>query len=55
MASEKIPGWVERLLLPKLSEITGNIKAVNGRIDALDSTMTTRFDSLERKDRHPQK
>jgi len=47
MAAEKIPGWIERLLLPKLSEISGDIKAVNGRIDALEFNMSTRIDSLE--------
>ncbi len=47
MAAEKIPGWIERLLLPKLSEISGDIKALNGRINALESNMTIRMDSLE--------
>ena len=36
MAAEKIPGWIERLLLPKLNEISGDIKAVNSRIDSLE-------------------
>jgi hypothetical protein len=49
MAAEKIPGWIERLLLPKLSKISGEIRAVNGRIDALESNMNTRIDSLERR------
>jgi len=26
---EKIPSWMERLLLPKLNEITGEIKAIH--------------------------
>jgi chromosome segregation ATPase len=47
MAAEKIPGWIERLLLPKLSEISGDVKTINGRIDALESNMNTRIDSLE--------
>ena len=45
--AEKIPSWIERLLLPKLSslegelrafrgEVAGELKAVNGRIDSLE-------------------
>jgi flagellar capping protein FliD len=45
---EKIPSWIEKLLLPKLSEITGEIKAINARIDSLEKTMNTRIDSLEK-------
>jgi SMC interacting uncharacterized protein involved in chromosome segregation len=48
--TEKIPGWIERLLLPKLSslegdlkafraEVAGEFKAVNGRIDNLEKQM----------------
>ncbi|MEM3419081.1 MAG: hypothetical protein QW806_02540 [Nitrososphaerota archaeon] len=33
---EKVPGWIERILLTKLSEITGEIKAINARIDSLE-------------------
>jgi flagellar capping protein FliD len=65
--AEKIPGWIERLLLPKLSslegdlkafraEVTGEFKAVNGRIDSLEKQLSslrneinTRFDALESK------
>ena len=36
---EKIPSWIEKLLLPKLSEITGEIKAINARIDSLEKTI----------------
>lgn len=32
MTAEKIPSWIERLLMPKLSEISGEIKAINTRI-----------------------
>ena len=51
--AEKIPSWIERLLLPQLSEIKGELKAVNGRLDALKGEMqgefkaiNTRIDSL---------
>jgi flagellar capping protein FliD len=53
---EKIPSWIEKLLLPKLSEITGEIKAINARIDSLENridslekTMNTRIDSSRKK------
>jgi hypothetical protein len=36
MPAEKIPGWRERLLLPKLSEISGDIKAINTRLDSIE-------------------
>jgi len=42
---EKIPGWIERLLLPKLNEITGEIKAIHSRIDAVH----TRIDGVEKE------
>ena len=32
---EKIPSWMERLLLPKLNEISGELKAIHTRIDAV--------------------
>ena len=32
---EKIPSRIERLLLPKLNEITGEIKAIHTRIDSV--------------------
>jgi len=54
--AEKIPSWIERLLLPRLSslegelkafrgEVAGELKAVNGRIDGLDR----RIESLEKQ------
>ncbi|MDJ0269279.1 MAG: hypothetical protein NXY59_01785 [Aigarchaeota archaeon] len=42
---EKIPSWIERLLLPKLSEIAGELKAVNTRIDSVER----RIDSVEKR------
>ncbi|MEM2178681.1 MAG: hypothetical protein QW272_07700 [Candidatus Methanomethylicaceae archaeon] len=41
---EKIPSWIERMLLLKLSEITGEIKAINARIYSLEN----RIDYLEK-------
>jgi len=49
MPVEKIPGWVERLLLPAVNEIKGDIKAINTRIDSLDEKINARIDSLDGK------
>ena len=38
---EKIPSWMERLLLPKLNEITGEIKAIHTRIDAVEKEIVS--------------
>ena len=35
--AEKIPGWLERVLLPQISDLKGEIKVVNARIDGLDA------------------
>ncbi len=50
---EKIPGWIERLLLPKLNELSGEVKAVHTRIDAVEKEvvglrreMLTKFESM---------
>jgi uncharacterized protein YqgV (UPF0045/DUF77 family) len=31
--AEKIPGWLERVLLPQISELKGELKAINSRMD----------------------
>ncbi len=31
--AEKVPGWLERILLPQLNEVKGEVKAVNARMD----------------------
>ncbi len=45
MTTEKIPSWIERLLLPKLSALEGEIKAIHGEIKAVN----TRIDSVYEK------
>lgn len=54
--AEKVPGWIERLLLPKLSSMEGDLKAINSeikrletKIDSLDERLNTRIDSLSEK------
>ena len=37
MMAEKVPGWLEKILLPQLGELKGEIKAVNGRLTGLES------------------
>jgi hypothetical protein len=62
--TEKVPGWVERLLIPALEsrvreivkEEVGHLEkvmearfeAVNARIDSVEKTFSTRIDSLEK-------
>ena len=45
---EKIPGWIERLLLPKLNEITGEIKALEAKIESVDNKVDVRIDAVEK-------
>lgn len=56
MPGEKIPSWIERLLMPQLSEIKGELKAINVRIDStnerignLESNMNTKFEGMDIK------
>ncbi len=46
MPAEKIPSWLKQVLMPELNEIKGELKAVNTRIDALESNLNIRIDSL---------
>ena len=53
---EKIPGWIERLLMPKLNEITDELKALHTRIDGVEkevtslrSEMMTKFEAADAK------
>ena len=34
--AEKVPGWLQRILLPQISELKGDIKRLEGRIDGVD-------------------
>lgn len=43
---ERIPGWLERILLPRLSEINGELKAINARIGGLDSKVEGEFKAV---------
>jgi capsule polysaccharide export protein KpsE/RkpR len=49
MTAEKIPSWIERLLMPLLGEIKGELKAINTKIDALESNMNAKFEGVDIK------
>jgi dynactin complex subunit len=38
---EKISGWMEKLFMPKLNEITGEIKALHTRIDSVEKEIAS--------------
>jgi len=33
---ERVPGWLERVLLPQISEVKGELKAMNALINGLE-------------------
>jgi hypothetical protein len=43
--AEKVPGWLERILLPQIGELKGEIRAIGGRFDGLEG----KVDGLESK------
>ena len=47
--AEKIPGWLERVLLPQIGDVKAEIKVVNARIDSLDQKLSSRIDNLDQK------
>jgi len=47
--AEKIPGWIERLLLPRLSSIEGELKAFRGEVTGKFEAVNGRIDSLEKQ------
>jgi len=49
MMAEKVLGWLEKILLPQLSELRGEVRAVNGRIDGLEGKFAGKFETLEGK------
>src|ERR1700691_3465532 len=34
---DEVPGWLEKILLPQVGELKGEIRAVNGRLTGLES------------------
>lgn len=52
--AEKTLGWLQRVLLPELSEMKGEVKAVHseikrldGKVDSLRNEMNTRFEAVD--------
>ena len=45
----KNTGWIERLLMPKLNEISGEIKALEAKIESVDSKVDVRIDAVEKE------
>jgi restriction endonuclease S subunit len=41
MPAEKIPSWIERLVIPSLNEIKGELKAINTRIDSVEAQISS--------------
>ena len=44
--AEKVPGWLERVLLPQISEVKGELKAMNTRIVGLEGKMEGEFKAV---------
>jgi len=49
VTAEKIPSWFERLLLPRLSEISGEIRALDTKIDSLRNETKTEIEGLRKE------
>lgn len=49
MTTEKIPGWIKQVLMPELNEIKGELKAINTRIDSLESNLNIKFENVDIK------
>jgi hypothetical protein len=47
--AEKIPGWLERILLPQLSELKGDVKGVNAKIEGVGEKLGAKIDGLDQK------
>lgn len=47
--AEKVPGWLERILLPQISELKGEVKATNARIDEEFKAVHSEIRRVDRK------
>jgi hypothetical protein len=58
--AEKVPGWLERILLPQISEVKaelkttnarmeGEFKVVNSEIKRVEETLGTKIDELNKR------
>lgn len=44
--AEKIPGWIERLLLPRLSSLEGELKAFRGEVGGQFKEVGGKFEAV---------
>jgi hypothetical protein len=47
--AEKVPGWLERILLPQMSELKGEVKAINARLDGEFKAVHSEIRRLDEK------
>jgi hypothetical protein len=45
--AEKVPGWIEKLLLPQLSELKAEVKIAQDRIDGVEEKLEAKIGGLE--------
>jgi peptidoglycan hydrolase CwlO-like protein len=43
MMATRVPGWLERVLLPQMNELKGEIKALDAKLGGLDSKVEGEF------------
>jgi predicted nuclease with TOPRIM domain len=58
--ADKVRGWLERVLLPQISEVKGELRAMSGRIDgefkavhseikSVEDTLSTKIEEADRR------
>ncbi len=58
--AEKVPGWLERVLLPQISEVKAELKALNAQMDGefkvthsetrrVEATLGTKIDEMDKR------
>jgi hypothetical protein len=47
--AEKIPGGLERILLPQISELKGEVKAMNAKMDGEFKVVHSEIKGLDQK------
>jgi len=47
--AEKVPGWLERILLPQISELKGEVKAINARLEGEFKAVHSEIRRLDEK------
>jgi tetrahydromethanopterin S-methyltransferase subunit G len=44
--AEKVPGWLGRVLIPQISEVKGELKTINARMDGFEGKMEGEFKAV---------